>query len=94
MVLHDPIPGAKGFSIMPLSSKNIHESLIPNSKRMELLKEGFGITVLIKKFTKYFTHDRKQKVTFDNAGARRFWKEKGLQKEDGINKWKSLIESL
>lgn len=74
VVLHTLRRGAKGFLIMPLTSKNLDKKLVPDLKQMEFNKEGFGILVLTKDFLKYFILEKDQTLNFDNADASQLWK--------------------
>ncbi len=74
IVLNSPINGALGFTIMPLISKGLDKRLYPNLKQMEFLKEGFGVSVNIEYFKKYFVLDENQAIEFDNSDAEIFWK--------------------
>lgn len=74
VVLHTLRRDAKGFLIMPLTSKNLDKKLVPDLKQMELSKEGFGVLVLTEIFLKYFILDKDQTQNFDNADAAQLWK--------------------
>lgn len=73
VVLNTPILGAKNFFIMPLTSKGIDKRLVPDLKQMETAKEGFGVSIDIEHFKRYFVLDDDQKIVFDNADVKEFW---------------------
>jgi hypothetical protein len=73
VVLNTPMPEAIGFSIMPLTSKNIDKKLVPNLKQMELHKEGFGVVVNTEYFKKRFVLDDDQKIEFNSGDSAEFW---------------------
>jgi len=73
VVLNTPMPEAIGFNIMPLTSKSLDERLVPNLERMELRKEGFGVTVTIEYFKRHFILDGNQKIEFDSTDASLLW---------------------
>jgi len=74
VILNDPVQSATHLDIMLLNSKGLDEKLSPNLAKMEKEKEGFGVTVELKKFSDCFRLDDNQEITFDNSDAAEFWK--------------------
>lgn len=74
VVLNTPEWSAKGFDIIPLTSKGLDRRLVPDLKQMEKDKEGFGVTITIEYFKKKFVLDKDQTIAFDNNDASEFWK--------------------
>jgi hypothetical protein len=75
VVVNTPVRGATHFHILLLNSKGLDERLSPNLEKMEKEKEGFGITIEIKKFRECFVKDDNQSISFDNADAAMLWEE-------------------
>lgn len=74
VVLHTLRRDAQGFSIMPLTSKNLDKKLVPDLNQMELHKVGYGILVITKIFLKNFVLEKDQTLNFDNTDAAELWR--------------------